>query len=273
MCTTLLLGLYLIFWFSCLCYLIPILVMNLVNIPPIECEECWMMRLEDNSLNYRLKNAIFIVLENILASGYGLYIPEKNGHIIFNSLLMIIGRFIVCYMLVMFLRMKAKRKGSELKFQELIDQVKAYMRQKQLLPHMKKRLLAYYHYRFKKTYFRSKRILSELTEPLRDEIAVEACRRLIDNVLIFKNLPKNILQSIVKNFKFELYLPNEVIIKAGTQGDCMYFLSSGTVAVLTPTGKEVSIPTYLRSRSRSPFLRGRRFILRIILFTRDVPLD
>lgn len=35
MFTTLLLGLYLIFWFSCLCYLIPILVMYLVNIPPI----------------------------------------------------------------------------------------------------------------------------------------------------------------------------------------------------------------------------------------------
>lgn len=63
----------------------------------------------------------------------------------------------------MFLRVKAERRASESKFQELIDQVKAYTRQKQLLPHMKKRLLAYYHYRFKNTYFRGKRILSELT--------------------------------------------------------------------------------------------------------------
>ncbi|XP_070156836.1 potassium/sodium hyperpolarization-activated cyclic nucleotide-gated channel 1 [Polyergus mexicanus] len=239
MFTTLLLGLYLIFWFSCLCYLIPILMMYLVNIPPIECEECWMMRLEDSSLRYKLQNAVFIVMENILASGYGLYIPEKNGHIIFNSFLMIIGRFIVCYMLVMCFRVKAEKKASESKFQELIDQVKAYTRQRQLLPHMKKRLLAYYHYRFKNTYFRGKRILSELTEPLREEIALQSCRRLIENVAIFKNLPKNILQSIVKNLKFELFLPNEVIIKAGTQGDCMFFLSSGTVAVLTPTGKEM----------------------------------
>lgn len=60
-------------------------------------------------------------------------------------------------------RVKAEKKASELKFQELIDQVKAYTRQRQLLPHMKKRLLAYYHYRFKNTYFRGKRILSELT--------------------------------------------------------------------------------------------------------------
>lgn len=32
--TTLLLGLYLIFWFSCLCYLMPILVIYFFNIPP-----------------------------------------------------------------------------------------------------------------------------------------------------------------------------------------------------------------------------------------------
>ncbi|XP_077270115.1 potassium/sodium hyperpolarization-activated cyclic nucleotide-gated channel 4 [Temnothorax americanus] len=239
LCTTLLLGLYLIFWFSCLCYLIPILLMYFMNIPPKECEDCWMMKLEDSSLQFRLKNAAYIVLENILASGYGPFVPETDGSIIFNSILMIIGRFIVCYILIMFLHIKAERKSSESKFQELIDQVKAYTRQKQLLPHMKKRLLAYYHYRFKNTYFRSKRILSDLTEPLREEIAFQSCRRLIENVEIFKNLPRNVLQSIVKNLKFELYLPNDVIIKAGSQGDCMFFLSSGTVAVLTPTGKEM----------------------------------
>ncbi|EGI60569.1 Potassium/sodium hyperpolarization-activated cyclic nucleotide-gated channel 4 [Acromyrmex echinatior] len=141
----------------------------------VECENCWMMKLEDSSFQFRFKNAAFIVLENILSSGYGLFVPETDGPIIFNSILMIIGRIIVCYML----------------------------------------------------------------KPLREEIAFESCRRLIENVDIFKNLPRNILQSIVKRLKFELYLPNDVIIKAGTQGDCMYFLASGTVAVLTPTGKEV----------------------------------
>ncbi|KAL6256090.1 hypothetical protein P5V15_013325 [Pogonomyrmex californicus] len=233
------LGLYLIFWFSCLCYLMPILLMNFVNISPMECKDCWMMKFKDSSLRFKFKNSVLTVLENILACGYGQFIPETDGLIIFNSILMIIGRFIVCYILIMFLRIKAERKASESKFQELIDQVKAYTRQKQLLPHMKKRLLAYYYYRFKTTYFRDKRILSDLTEPLREEIALQSFRRLIENVIIFKNLPRNILQSIIKNLKFELYLPNDIIIKAGSHGDCMFFLSSGTVAVLTPTGKEI----------------------------------
>ena len=64
-----------------------------------ECENCWMMKLEDSSFQFRFKNAAFIVLENILSSGYGLFVPETDGPIIFNSILMIIGRIIVCYML------------------------------------------------------------------------------------------------------------------------------------------------------------------------------
>lgn len=64
-----------------------------------ECEDCWMMKLEDSTLRLKFKNAVFNVLENILASGYGKFVPERNVQIIFNSVLMIIGRFIVCYML------------------------------------------------------------------------------------------------------------------------------------------------------------------------------
>lgn len=53
--------------------------------------------LEDRTRWYILKNAIFIVLESMLASGHGLFVPETNGHIILSSIYMIIGRFIYCY--------------------------------------------------------------------------------------------------------------------------------------------------------------------------------
>lgn len=68
---------------------------------------------------------------------------------------------------------------------------------------------------------------------------MQSCRRLVENVTLFKNVPQDILKSIIKNLKFELYLRNDVIIRAGSIGDCMFFLSIGTVSVLTPTGKEV----------------------------------
>lgn len=74
---------------------------------------------------------------------------------------------------------------------------------------------------------------------LREEMTLHSCRRLVENVILFKDLPNETISAIVSTLKFELYLPDDVIVKAGTQGDCMYFLSSGTVAIFTPAGQEV----------------------------------
>lgn len=62
---------------------------------------------------------------------------------------------------------------------------------------------------------------------------------MVESVSLFSGLPDNVVGEIIYHLKSEVYLPNDIIVKAGTLGDCMYFLSSGTVAVLTHTGKEV----------------------------------
>ena len=64
---------------------------------------------------------------------------------------------------VMLIQITAGRKASKLKFQEIINQLSAYTCQKQLPTHMKIRLLAYYYYRFRNSYFREKNILSKLS--------------------------------------------------------------------------------------------------------------
>ncbi|XP_043255158.1 potassium/sodium hyperpolarization-activated cyclic nucleotide-gated channel 1-like [Colletes gigas] len=239
MLTTLMLGLYLILWSSCLCYLIPVLVLHFQNTLAKDCVNCWMTGLDSGSISLRFQHSLFIVLEKIAASGYGMYVPRTDGHLLLSSSLMIMGRLLECYIVVMLIQIKAIRKASKSKFLEIMNQLTAYTRQKQLPPQMKNRLLAYYQYRFRNSYFREKWLLSHLSESLCQEIALQSSHRLVQNVAIFKMLPEHVLRMIVKNLKFELYLPNDVIVKSGAQGDCMFFLSAGTVAVLTPTGKEI----------------------------------
>nr|KAF7407065.1 hypothetical protein H0235_014721 [Vespula pensylvanica] len=233
--TTLALGFYLIIWFSCLCYLLPVLMLYFYNIPSTECQDCWMVGIEKEGLAFKFQHAFFIVLENLLASGYGVFPPKTDVHIVLNIVLMIFGRFIECYII----KVKRNSKAAKSKYQEIINQIGAYARQKQLPFQIKNRLLEYYNYRFKENFFRERNIQSILSERLRDEIAMQSCRRLVQNVKLFKNVPQDILKSIIKNLKFELYLRNDIIIRAGSIGDCMFFLSIGTVAVLTPTGKEI----------------------------------
>ncbi|KAI4454993.1 i[[h]] channel isoform e [Holotrichia oblita] len=82
------------------------------------------------------------------------------------------------------------------------------------------------------------------------------CMNLIKCVPILKDLPPLFRVNIVPCLRPEVFLPNDIIIKAGTMGDCMYFIYSGTVAVYTPTGKEVM------PRNASSY----RVIFRILMF-------
>lgn len=52
-------------------------------------------------------------------------------------------------------------------------------------------------------------------------------------------LPQDIVMEVISHLKSEVFLPNDIIVKAGTPGDCLYFLETGTVSVLTKNGKEV----------------------------------
>lgn len=68
---------------------------------------------------------------------------------------------------------------------------------------------------------------------------MHSCRKLVENVAFFKNLPMPLLMRIVASLKLEMFLVNDVIVKVSTLGDCMYFILTGTVAVYTKSGLEV----------------------------------
>lgn len=79
----------------------------------------------------------------------------------------------------------------------------------------------------------------DFSDRLQVEINVHCYTKLVESVSILQQLPERIVTQIVANLKAEIYLPNDIIIKAGTYGDCMYFISSGTVVVSTANGHEV----------------------------------
>lgn len=68
---------------------------------------------------------------------------------------------------------------------------------------------------------------------------MHSCRKLVENVDFFKNLPMLLLLRIVSSLKSETFLINDCIIKVGAEGNCMYFISTGTVAIYTKSGLEV----------------------------------
>lgn len=173
---------------------------------------------------------------------------EEIEHVIFDGpmeeLLMdciniILGKIVTSMFAVIIICRIAERYTLETKYQARMNQLNEFMKNKKLPLAMRDRLVQYYEHRYQKKYFKEEVITGILSENLRKEVNINVCRQLVNIVNIFSDLPPNILSDVLGHLKPEVYLPNDIIIKAGTVGDCMYFLSSGTVSVHTPSGREV----------------------------------
>lgn len=95
--------------------------------------------------------------------------------------------------------------------------------------------------------------------PLQREIIINTGQLFAERVELFKNIQKSVVSKIAGSLKKEQFLPNDLvtvsvsrfvtsvkqlcvsfqIMKAGSIGDCMFFIASGTVCVSTTNGKEL----------------------------------
>lgn len=126
------------------------------------------------------------------------------------------------------------------RYYQRIQRLRDFMNNKTLPEITCSRILQYFDFRFQRTFFREEQILSTLSTQLQKEIMYQTCKRFIQNVIIFKDLPASIVMKLVACLKSVIFLPNDVIVEAGTTGEHMYFIHNGTVAIYTAAGVEVN---------------------------------
>ncbi|XP_076268529.1 potassium/sodium hyperpolarization-activated cyclic nucleotide-gated channel 2-like [Rhynchophorus ferrugineus] len=175
----------------------------------------------------------------IYNSSYGNDLPSTEAEILLIWFGWYLSSLFFIYILALIMEIMKGQTSAAHKYVEMERQLKDYMRHKQLPMLMRSRILTYYEFRFQKSYFREAEILETISEQLRQEINMHACRKLVENVIFFRNLPINLLVRIISCLRIEVYLVNDMIIKANTPGTSMYFISTGTVAVYTKSGKEI----------------------------------
>ncbi|GJQ86960.1 hypothetical protein Trydic_g5174 [Trypoxylus dichotomus] len=72
------------------------------------------------------------------------------------------------------------------------------------------------------------------------EVTLHSCKKLVENVDFLSELPTYLLVKIVSYLKYEVFMLNDVIFRHNTPGYCMYFILTGSVAVYSPQGQEVT---------------------------------
>lgn len=73
------------------------------------------------------------------------------------------------------------------------------------------------------------------------EIVNFNCRKLVATMPLFANADPNFVTGMLSKLKFEVFQPNDYIIREGTVGKKMYFIQHGVASVITKSNKEMKL--------------------------------
>ncbi|XP_029714936.2 potassium/sodium hyperpolarization-activated cyclic nucleotide-gated channel 4-like [Aedes albopictus] len=232
-------GLF-IHWCICVYKLGVVIVEN----PEYGLDEPWDQHVEflrdmDNGILNRYGKCFATVLFYLFVLSFGeLGIPKTVHGKILAAICIVIGICFQMYLFLQFFKIIAIKSSSKRKYAAAISQLEAYMTMKQFPREMKNRLMYYYEKKFEKCYFAEDKIIETFSGPLRNQIIDNRAVRFYQKVPIFQGIPEHFLLLLARNMEKEIYLPNDMIMKAGTVGSAMCFIYSGSVAVYTQSGKE-----------------------------------
>lgn len=226
-------------WQTCFYWLVPIVTTSM-HLPKRPDDTSWIheFNLWEESKGLQYLHSLLRAISIFLSSGF--HKKSKNEpDITLIIFLQLLGSITIWILIARVKQLYKSVNSSRIKYQDIMAQLKQYMKYRQLPYSTQHRIVAYYEFCFQQRYFNEAEILNTLSSHMRQEIGMHVCRKLVENVAFFNNLPLTLLTRIVALLKSEIFLTNDVIVRANQPGDCMYFIASGTVAIYTASGKEV----------------------------------
>lgn len=227
-------------WQSCLYWLVPIATISM-RLPERPSNDSWIheANLWEASKDRQYLLCLLRAVPIFMKSGCLHSKPKNEADLTMLIVLQVLGTLTIYILTARVMQLFKGANSSRIKYHSNMAQVKRYMRHRQLPRSTQRRIVAYYEFRFQHQYFRESEILNTLSTQMRQEIGMHACRKLVENVTFFNNLPFLLLARIVTLLKSEIFLTNDVIVRVNQLGDCMYFIANGTVAIYTSSGREV----------------------------------
>ncbi|CAG9825384.1 unnamed protein product [Phaedon cochleariae] len=226
-------------WLACLQFIVPRLIGRYFRYNPKEDSWIYQDGLYNEPMGIKYLHSFFKTSAEILGMRLSMYKMGPTEDYIVAIVTYVVGKILIVSIWIILAIAILNARSMEIKFEEIVNQLDEYMKQKQLPFNLRDRISQYYNFKYQKKYFKEEMIGELLSSSLKKEVNLHVCKSLISNVSLFADLTPDQLSLLVAKLIPEIFLPRDTILQSGAPSESMYFLSSGTVAVYTHSGKEV----------------------------------
>ncbi|QEN09256.1 cyclic nucleotide-binding domain-containing protein [Oceanispirochaeta crateris] len=200
----------------------------------------WMAIWEDpaalNPLNAESMylRSFYWTVTTLTTIGYGDISPSTNLETIFVIIIELIGAGMYGFIIGNIANIIANIDIAKSQYQEKMEKVTTFLRYKNIPHDLKVKISDYYDYLWEsRRGYDESSILQDLPKPLKTSVSLFLNRGIIQKVPIFKGANEEFIKEVILNLNPVVFTPGDYVVIKGEIGYEMYFISRGSVDVVS----------------------------------------
>lgn len=159
--------------------------------------------------------------------------PAEPVAKIYMIVVMLLGVGMYAYIIGVIARLVTESDHAWIRHKDRLERAQSFMRNHKMPAELRKRVQEHYRYRWdSQRGFDETDLNEDLPPAVRVDVAMFLLGGMLRSVPIFKNADYELLRNLAVNLRPVVYGPGEIIMTAGDQATCMFFIRHGTVQVL-----------------------------------------
>eukprot|EP01028_Stygiella_incarcerata_P006275 TRINITY_DN256_c0_g3_i1.p1 TRINITY_DN256_c0_g3~~TRINITY_DN256_c0_g3_i1.p1 ORF type:complete len:504 (+),score=123.45 TRINITY_DN256_c0_g3_i1:147-1658(+) len=176
----------------------------------------------------------------VTMTGYGGALPITDSETLFTLFVVLLGVAVFVTIIGTVGSLVTNLDSSASFFRQKMDTINDYMKYRRLPLELQNRVRNYYAYLWKsRKGLDESKVLEDLPPYLRMEVSLHLNREIIEKVPLFDKADPQFIAAVVMRLKPRVSLPNSYIVKKGETGKEMFFISRGSVEVVSEDGNTI----------------------------------
>ena len=183
----------------------------------------------------RYVRAFYWTMTTLTTIGYGDITPQTTNQTLYVIVIEMFGAAMYGLVIGNIAGLIANIDVAKSQYRDKLDRINAFLRYRAMPDQLTKKINDYYGYLWdtRKGYDEIE-FLHDLPVALKEAVALHLNKDIITRVPVFEKAEPALIRDIILELQPVVFTPGDAIVRAGEMGSQMYFISKGSVVVLSP---------------------------------------
>lgn len=182
----------------------------------------------------RYIRSFYWTMTTLTTIGYGDITPQGSAQTLYVILIEMFGAAMYGLVIGNIAGLISNIDVAKRQYREKLDQINAFLKYRNIPDQLMKKINRYYSYLWDtRKGYNEIEFLHDLPAALKESVALHLNKEIIERVPLFEKAEPSLIRDIILQLEPVVFTPGDYIVRAGELGRDMFFISKGTVTVLS----------------------------------------